>query len=158
MVENKRDTERKQFSLGFCLGLVALGIVIDQFLKYWIFHSLSSGYMVAAGFGIRPFQNYNFAFSVPLPIALMYIFYVAAIIVVFWYLLSKYKQMGRVTIFAWLLIASGALSNVGERALTGYVKDYLFIFNGIFNLADLYILAAVLVLLITDRRRFRKRL
>ena len=140
---DNNQTERKQFSLGFCLSFVILLVAIDQVIKYLV---------------LRPFLNYNFAFSLPLPPLLMYIFYAAAIIVIFWYLATRYKEMDRLTILAWLFIAAGALSNLGERVITGYVKDYIYIFQGIFNLADFYILGAVLFLLIWDHRKLRRQL
>lgn len=62
---------------------------------------------------------------------------------------------------AWTLVFAGAISNVTERVVLGYVRDFIFIFGGILNLADLYILGGVFILLSTElfpslQERFKK--
>src|SRR6202044_1911289 len=89
-----------------------------------------------AYFGIVPFENFNFAFSLPLPAGLMYIVYAIILAAIFYYLLKQYKQLSTAAKFAWLLVVTGALCNVLERIVLGYVRDFIYVFSGIFNLAD----------------------
>jgi lipoprotein signal peptidase len=44
------------------------------------------------------------------------------------------------------LILAGAVSNVGERTIFGFVRDWVYIYTGVFNLADGYIILGIIIL------------
>jgi lipoprotein signal peptidase len=93
------------------------------------------------------FRNYNFAFSVTLPVWLMYVYYFLILIVIGWYVRSRYRTFSGQEKIAWVLISAGALSNIGERLVLGYVRDFIYFGSGVFNIADFYILLGIGLLL-----------
>jgi lipoprotein signal peptidase len=129
---------RTSFVLFF---MVAIGVGFDQFIKFWVFSQKAlPGWLVH-------FHNNQFAFSLPVPIWLIYVLYVGVFIVAAYYFLKRFKHLGHIELTGWVLLFAGGISNVGERIFLGYVRDYLLIFNGIFNLADIFIVAGILILL-----------
>lgn len=103
-------------------------------------------------FGLVPFANHNFAFSLPVPPLLMYALYVLAVGFVCRTLFSQWRVLGPYQRLGLLLIACGGGVNILERLVTGYVRDFIHIWRGYYNLGDIYILAgAVLVLLWAQR-------
>lgn len=135
----KRNERTSISSFVFCLLALVAG---DWLIKYFIPKS-------------EFFFNGNFAFSLPLPVWLMYGIYFFVISAIAVYLLKKFSQMDKREKFAWTFILAGAASNVGERLVLGYVRDYIHIFNGVFNLADGYILGGI-ALLLTRMTRLSK--
>lgn len=108
----------------------------------------------AVKYSIRqPFKNYFFAFGLPLPPALIYLVNVTVLAGIGVYLYKHYKQFKFSQELAWLLVLTGAISNFGERIILGFVRDYIYIAGGIFNLADLYIIVGVVILLAQSARR-----
>ncbi len=115
--------------------LLWLGLIgVDQLAKYW---AVSYGHV---------FRNYQFAFSTPLPVPLMYFIYAVILGIIVWYVWTHYKRFTPLESLAWVAIAAGAISNIGERILNGYVKDFIYLFSGVFNFADFYILFGIVLL------------
>jgi lipoprotein signal peptidase len=77
----------------------------------------------------------------------MYGIYAGALILIFWYLAKHFFNFDSIQAWAWILILAGALANIGERIVLGYVRDFIYIFNGIFNFADGYIILGIVLLL-----------
>lgn len=128
-------------------------IAADQILKYWIFSGGRSQKFIGLYpyLGLMNFKNSNFAFSLQLPIWLIYLVYTVILIIIVYYLIKNYSAISRQAFWAWCLILAGAFSNVGERIVLGYVRDFIYILSGIFNLADGYIILGVAVLLFAER-------
>ncbi len=102
------------------------------------------------------FKNDQFAFSLPVPIGIMYTIYIVVIGAIVWHLRKTYRTLNRTTGFAWMLILAGGLSNIVERLFIGYVRDFIPVPNGgIINIADIYIILGVIMLLIVELRRNR---
>ena len=114
--------------------MLVLAVAVDQAAKYA---------------STSPFRNYNFAFSLPLPLWLMYSIYSLALIFIFNYLAFHIFTLRRLQQLAWMLILAGALSNIGERIALGYVRDFIYILGGVFNLADGFIILGIIILLST---------
>jgi lipoprotein signal peptidase len=127
----------------FLLWLLLVGL--DQATKYG----------AARGYG-RIFRNYLFAFSAPVPAPLMYLAYAIILALIAWYIASYYRSFNATDKLAWTLIAAGSISNIGERVATGYVKDFIYLFSGIFNFADFYILLGIVLLFIAHGRPKRR--
>jgi len=96
----------------------------------------------------RVFRNYQFVFSIPVPLPVMYAVYGIIIVIIIGYLGSNYKKFTVVESLAWTLIAAGAVSNIGERLVIGYVKDFIYLFSGVFNFADFFILLGIVLLFV----------
>ena len=103
------------------------------------------------------FRNYFFAFSLPVPAVLMYLIYAAALGAIICYLSKSYKTLAALTKFAWTLIVVGAVANIAERIILGYVRDFIYInffhWTGIYNLADFFIIAGIILLLIPEKTK-----
>jgi len=111
-------------------------IGLDQVSKCWASQSLSI------------FRNYEFAFSTPVPEPVMYLIYGVVLGLIGWYVWTHYSRLTAIESFAWTLIIAGAVSNIGERLLVGYVKDFIYLFSGVFNFADFYILMGIVLLFV----------
>lgn len=134
----KSEKFKNMFFVFLFIGLVG----VDQLTKY---------------FSHNVFKNYQFAFSLPLPIWLIYSIYVIVLATMVIYSVRHYKYFTKQQTIAWVLIFAGALSNIGERMTLGYVSDWIYILTGVFNLADFYILAGILILLIKqDSKQINK--
>ena len=130
--------------------LAILLIFIDQITKALAYTSGFGNFLSALRpiIGKELFPNSNFAFSIPLPHLLIYSIYVLLLAgLIFWYTNLKNKTF--LLSLGLTLILAGALSNIGDRLFLGYVRDFIYIFWGnVFNLADLYIIAGIILLLI----------
>ena len=97
------------------------------------------------------FLNGNFAFSLSLPLWLMYVIYFVVICWLIYYFGKNFYKISFVSRLAFILILAGAFSNVGERLVFGHVRDFIFItlggLTGIYNLADGYIILGIILLL-----------
>ncbi len=93
------------------------------------------------------FRNYNFIFSLPLNIFIMYTIYLGVLFAILFYFYKSWNRLKFIESFAWVLILAGAVSNFGERLVLGYVRDFIYIFNGVLNFADFYIILGVIILL-----------
>lgn len=131
----------KPFGFWFAIG--ALLIFADQASKRW-----------ASIYAETLFLNDKFAFSLPLPVIVMYAIYAAALFTAGYYIRINWHALDSASRVGWLLILSGGISNVGERIYFGYVRDFIPVANGIVNLADIYILAGIVLILSTPA--FRK--
>jgi signal peptidase II len=151
LVENINSifkNERVKSFVFWCAGL----IVLDQIFKLVIFSILNTEQIFSVGdqgvIGIKLFENAHFAFSLPLPIYVIYLIYFLALLLISIYVVKHFNLFLKKELFAWLLIFAGAISNIAERIIRGSVRDYLYIYgDGILNLADLYILFGILSLL-----------
>ena len=134
-MENFQKTSRSFWGPG--VFLFCLLAIFDQASKKIISHQ---------------FLNRQFAFSLPLPVWLMFLIYAVVILGMVIYCVRNYWQFSSGQSFAWLLIFTGAVLNVGERLVLGYVRDFIYIhffqLVGVYNLADFYILAGLVLLLI----------
>jgi lipoprotein signal peptidase len=97
------------------------------------------------------FRNYHFAFSLPLPQPVMYGIYASIEILIIGYLLKNRSRLASRELWAWTLILAGSLSNIGERIILGYVRDFIPILSGIFNLADFYIIVGLIILVVSSK-------
>ncbi|MBU6447871.1 signal peptidase II [Patescibacteria group bacterium] len=111
--------------------LFFLFVLVDQLTKYY--------------FSDHSFRNYFFAFSLHIPIWLMYAIY--AILLgglLYWFIVATKKTVW--TKLAFVLIVAGAISNLVERIALGYVRDFIYIHTGVFNLADFMIILGLIIL------------
>lgn len=122
------------FALTFAL------IIIDQLSKFEATH-----------LGWSIFLNNQFAFSLPLPPVLMYLIYVLVLVGISVYVYNTWQRFNQTQKYAWVFVYAGGLSNIFERIVTGHVKDFIPIANGILNLADFFVIFGLVLLLISNR-------
>ena len=135
-------TERVYTSFGFWFGLLAFSIVLDQLVK-WV--------VVRQEWSV--FKNYNFAFSVPVPVAVMFFVYAIIFALIAQYVYKQWSTLSYAHKTGWILITAGGVSNVAERIMLGYVRDFIYIGNGVFNVADFYIFLGVILILVVKNSR-----
>jgi lipoprotein signal peptidase len=143
------------YSFIFWFGVFIVLVVCDQMLKALIFSFINQSQswlvdLLVGRFGFQLYSNTQFAFSAPLPKFLMYSIYATSVAALVWWAKVSWKNLGSSSKTAFILILAGGLSNLGERLITGSVRDYFLVANGIFNLADAYILVGVIWFLVRE--------
>ncbi|MBU1178546.1 signal peptidase II [Patescibacteria group bacterium] len=128
------------------LGILAL-IFLDQGIKFML--AKQGGFFIWPNFlDIGFYQNRGIAFGIPLPLYLIYPLIAASLILIVW----RYgRQLRQGQSWIWLacwMVLMGAASNLFDRLYWGYVVDYIhFSFGSTFNVADMTIVAGVVILL-----------
>ncbi|MBX4205171.1 MAG: signal peptidase II [Candidatus Doudnabacteria bacterium] len=125
----------------YILGLTAL----DQITKAFFAHrDFFLGFMK-----FHLVKNYGLSFGANFGIVVNTIIILTAVTALIWYI-GKFKFNS-----GFLLISAGAIANLLDRLQLGYVRDFWDIGLGFtFNLADLYIIIGLLLLvLIHDEQR-----
>lgn len=122
-------------TLGRGVFLFAALVLVDQLSKFY---------------AVRVFPNAAFAFSLPVPPWLIYVIYFFLLSAMITYCAKHYPRFDKAQALGWTLIFAGAFSNIGERLALGFVRDWIYILSGVFNLADGYIIAGI-ILLLTNR-------
>ncbi len=138
MPEKKESDPKGSFF--FLIFVFLTAVLLDQLTKFMFFRA-SSG-----------FANAAFAFSLPLPSWLMYTTYFIVLAAIIAYCLRRWPRLDLAARLAWTLVFAGAISNIAERLALGYVRDFIFLFSGVFNLADFFILLGIILLLWSPRR------
>jgi len=144
--KEKNESPKRSFVFWFALGLVLLGI--DQLVKFLVFRYT----------GIFPetiiilYKNFDFAFSLKFPLIVTYSIYIIALLALIWFIKKRFRFLNQVEQVGVVLVMSGGLANFFERIVLGYVRDFLALpGGGIINLADVYIVLGLLMLLFGHR-------
>lgn len=123
----------------------------DQVIKNYILQHPDSSWGVFDWLSINFVPNYGIAFGIQLPQWLIFglIFIIIAIVVRLGMTAYAHRHYGVVLFLS--LIFFGALSNVVDRVLHGFVVDYIDVsFFTVFNLADSMISISVVLLLVQE--------
>ena len=148
------------------LLIAALIILADQFTKILIIGSFRLGdvHRVTGFFDLVRAHNYGAAFSFLHGASGWQRWFflgmgVAAAVFITWML----RRHGHQRLFAWALtlILGGALGNVIDRAIHGYVVDFIQVHAGgwyfpAFNVADSAITIGAILLILDELRRVRR--
>lgn len=133
------------YSLGGFLFL------FDRFLKYLAIHGQDKVYLWKNFFGWEYFENNGIAFGLPLPDT--FVLFVSPLLLfgLFVFLNNKKKIefLERVGV---VFITFGAISNYFDRLVYGFTVDYFRIFTSVINVADVMILAGVVLLLAKEEK------
>ena len=135
------------------LFLVAgLFFIFDQIIKFlsrniWLQEKTWKNLI-----GWHPFKNTGAAFgiSIPQPLTIT-ISFLILFLLIYIYIKSPNKKTGQSLGLS--LIISGAVSNLLDRIFLGYTTDYLLLFTGVMNLADILIVVGFGLFVITLSRR-----
>jgi signal peptidase II len=150
------------------LLFAALLVAIDQLTKIWASEGFSGGgaMELALGFRLTYVSNTGAAFgllrnlhlqagSLTIDGTLMLgILSAAVALILLWYLLSRGRAIPPLPRFALTLVFAGALGNMIDRLLLGYVIDFIHFRSGnfdfpVFNLADSYVVIGGALLFIS---------
>jgi signal peptidase II len=130
--------------------IIALFFVSDRFLKYLALNQSAPKPLLGQTFLFNLTKNYNISFSLPFhgPIlnALVTVIILLLILVIYKLILKEKKLNLKISLLTFILF--GAISNMVDRLLYGYVIDYLELkYFTVFNLADAMISIGVLILI-----------
>ncbi len=131
-----------------------LFLLFDQVLKYFArLNPDYTYYLWKPWLGWEYFPNPGIAFSLPVPNWLVIIFTPLVLLgLIFWYIKYLSKKSSIIYHLSFIFILTGAISNYIDRVIWGVTIDYLRIFTGIINLADVMIVAGVLLLIIQNSK------
>lgn len=144
---NLNLTERSKWSFGFSLQVFFSALVLlvtSQIIRLLVLH-----------YDQKVFLNDKFAFSLDFPVTIIYILYLIVFGAMGYYLVSHWKNLVTRSRLGFIFILSGGIANLAERIYFGHVVDYIFILNGVLNIADFYIFLGV-VLVLTSRNNSEK--
>lgn len=97
-------------------------------------------------------RNYGVLFDIPLPPAFTISLSICAVLFVFWFFLQRIRSDWRAAFGIGLLIG-GALGNLYDRIILGFVRDWILFFErSAFNFADIAIAMGLFILLWRMRR------
>lgn len=124
-------------------------LFLDRFLKWQAQHAWGGEQLVNRFFGWSPFFNDGIAFSLPVPERVTVIITIPIIFIVGYLVGRELFQPSPVLhagrLCALVLILSGAASNLVDRILYHTTIDYLRLFTGVINLADILIVSGFVV-------------
>ncbi len=132
--------------------MIAIFFIADRYLK-----SLANGKLADSSFNllgdIFTFDftaNYFMAFSLPIHGSWLNLIIGSIVLVIVWLLIEAIKNKEKTgIIIGFLLILAGAISNLIDRLMFGYVVDYFYLKHfTVFNIADACIsLGAILIII-----------
>lgn len=133
--------------------IIAASIVLDQLTKYWInCGTLPQGEIIPGIINFTYAKNTGSAFGAFSNGTLILTIVSALLAVIMAVLLIKYrKKSGRLASVALSMIIGGAVGNLIDRALQGFVTDFIefrFVRFAIFNVADCFVVVGVILLMI----------
>lgn len=121
--------------LSLALGFGLLLFLGDRLIKHW-----SAGSINNKGGFFYYFENTNGVFSLPLPVQFLISLAAVALVVIVWLGVRFYQRRDLLKFFAAILMLIGGVSNLLDRTFVGAVVDVWHLYNLSFNLADLYLI------------------
>lgn len=140
-------------SINLLIGILFLA---DRVTKWSAFKIPEEGvFLWSENFcGLRLYKNFNLIFNISLPAVLMYGLITAILAALLWLLVKNYAQKKYFLVLCLSLIIAGAVSNLADRLIFGYVVDFISFFDySIFNLSDVYIVGGTGLILIGEFKR-----
>lgn len=152
-------------SLAVWLGLAVAVILLDQFTKTLIvgYFQLGDSRTVTSFFNVVRVHNHGAAFSFLAEASgwqRWFFIGLASVVSVFIAVMLKKHPGQKLFCFALAMILGGAIGNVIDRAIHGYVVDFIQVHAGgkffpSFNLADSAITLGAVCLILDELRRVR---
>lgn len=136
----------------FFLIASAVGLlVIDRWLKYMAVQGTDAHWFL---FHFQKYENFGIIFSIPVSSIFINSAMAVALLLVSSLAIRAWRADDDRRIFATLLLMTGAVSNIYDRFMHGYVIDWASFGRWwpVFNLADVLI-AAGLIIYLSARRR-----
>tara|TARA_Y100000031_G_C8084285_1_gene321105 strand:+ start:119 stop:592 length:474 start_codon:yes stop_codon:yes gene_type:complete len=135
---------------------VALGIVIlDQIIKNILISKDIFWFEPENWFSVAPSYNVGIAFSLPFPRIPLIVASAAIIaLALVWWKRNTLKNTRQAVGMG--LFVGGALSNMIDRIWHGLVIDYINIWTGALNIADLAIITGIILLIFSTTKKLEK--
>lgn len=130
------------------LFTVFLLILIDQILKNAVLAFLSLPVRLNGLASFEIYKNYGIAFGIPVSGGIFYFLVFVFLIFLFSGRFLKFEKLSRTETAGVIFVFAGAAGNLIDRIRWGYILDFISI-KGVFvfNLADVFIVAGVMILL-----------
>lgn len=133
--------------------LVFLFIALDQYSKYLAKeHLIGSPIKIFEWFKLEYVENRGAAFGILAgKQALFIIITVFVLLLIGFYIYKHYSLLSKLEVWASIFLFSGAIGNLIDRVLNGYVIDFISVrlFNiydfPVFNFADIYVTFSVII-------------
>lgn len=121
-------------------------LVIDLLTKFWFFGHEAP--IFGSFIRFERHENYGLSFNIPVPVFVPLLVALLAVIAVMIYVYRESERLNILTLVALALFVGGTLGNAYDRMAFGYVRDWIAIYRSIVNLADVFILIGLGVLII----------
>ena len=152
------------YNIVYKILIVFLLILADIFSKYYVFKLIDLNNFIELAYFLDLTHIHNFGISFGLFSGKVHpwIFILLGILItilIFFMMMKSEKTIER---WGFTIIISGAISNIIDRSINGYVIDFIYIhYNEFywpaFNFADIYITIGVCVILIQSLKDFKQR-
>ncbi|MCA9373787.1 signal peptidase II [Candidatus Peregrinibacteria bacterium] len=135
-------------SLLFTLSLAIDIVIADQITKWLASEYLEKPFQLFSGVSFEYAENTGVAFSLPIPYIVLIPFSVLMVGAILFYA-SKYLKMEHpASIIAVAFITGGAVGNIIDRILRGFVIDFIKVgWWPTFNLADSFLVIGIFLLI-----------
>jgi len=132
--------------------------ILESLIKYYFLNKVPKEgfYLFDKFLQIIYTPNQNIAFSLPLPQILTIVIVIIILIALSYIWWKSFLKQNLWVLTASSLIILGALSNLIDRLLFGYVIDYINIFIWpVFNLADMMIVSGIVIYILSEFKKPR---
>lgn len=139
------------------LALLALGIgliAIDRLTKI-AFDDLALGgsFRIPGIISITQHQNHGIVANIPVPIPIIITLTLVALVAIAVALVRSIRQNAWPLAAGYTILAAGALSNLLDRLMWGFVNDWLLLGGrSIVNAADIFVATGLLIVLLKTPR------
>ncbi|HLD21334.1 MAG TPA: signal peptidase II [Patescibacteria group bacterium] len=125
---------------------------IDRLTKYLALYYLQQPHIIIPNILQLEFLgNTHFLFYWKMPAIIVFGSVGIVMMLMIYWGIKEYKAKQRISVVLLLLILTGACSNILDRIKYGYVIDFINVpFWSVFNIADVYIVIGVFLLIITN--------
>ena len=139
--------------------------ICDTITKQWIFYSIDLNNFLSITFflDLAHIHNYGISFGLLSGFASPWFFVFIGLLVtafIYYMMMQAQNKMEKIGL---LIIIAGALSNIFDRAMNGYVLDFIYLhykdfYWPAFNFADIYISCGVFIIMFKLLMDLHKRL
>jgi signal peptidase II len=138
----------KRTSLKIALNATFLA-VLDQAVKWLARTSLKTPYVLTSWFQLRYEQNTGIAWGINMPYPLIIALNIALLLLIPYLAFKNLDLRKSKSQIVLVLIIGGALGNIYDRLVSGYVTDFLAVgWWPVFNLADAFLSTGIFLLLL----------
>lgn len=139
--------KKNLFFISLCIGL----IVLDQVIKLLVKHFQPSFNVIPGFLSVHFVKNPGISFGILATKPILILIMTIALSGLIGY--AFVKADNNIEKLCWMLILVGAVGNIIDRLVWGYVIDYLDVNCFVCNLADIFIFIGAMLLLIDMVKR-----